>query len=47
VMGVLFGHLFFAEVPSMMIFIGGAIVITGVAIIVIRRPKLAMVDEPV
>lgn len=47
IMGVLFGNLFFGEMPSHDIFLGGAIVIAGVAIIVIRRPKLVMLDEPV
>jgi len=47
IVGSVFGKLFFGETISPEIFLGGAIVIIGVAIIVIRRPKLAMLDEPV
>jgi O-acetylserine/cysteine efflux transporter len=47
IIGSVFAKLFFGETFSMEILIGGAIVIAGVAIIVIRRPKLGMVDEPV
>jgi O-acetylserine/cysteine efflux transporter len=47
IIGSIFGKLFFSENLSVEILIGGAIVIAGVAILVIRRPKLAMLDEPV
>ncbi|MFO0389699.1 MAG: DMT family transporter [Alphaproteobacteria bacterium] len=47
ILGAIFGSIFFGETLSMEMFIGGAITIAGVAIIVIRRPKLAMLDEPV
>lgn len=40
VFGVAFGQLFFDEPLSAQMLIGGAIAIVGVAIIVIRRPKL-------
>lgn len=47
VIGSLFGFLFLGEGISSEIFLGGAITIAGVAVIVIRRPKLVMRDEPV
>lgn len=45
--GSVFGLWFFGETLSPEIMLGGAITIAGVAIIVIRRPKLAPRDEPV
>jgi O-acetylserine/cysteine efflux transporter len=47
IIGSAFGQLFFGETLSPEILLGGAITIVGVAIIVIRRPKLGMVNEPV
>lgn len=47
VIGSAFGMLFLGEGLSSEIIIGGAITIAGVATIVIRRPKLAMRNEPV
>lgn len=47
ILGAAFGQLFFQESLSPEVLLGGAIVIAGVAIIVIRRPKLGMVNEPV
>ncbi len=47
VVGTLIGMWFLGETISTEVIIGGAIVIAGVAIIVVRRPKLGMVDEPV
>lgn len=47
IIGAMFGQLFLGETISPDIVVGGVITIAGVAIIVIRRPKLAMRDEPV
>lgn len=47
ILGAIFGHLFFQETLSMEMLLGSAITIAGVAVIVIRRPKLTPVDEPV
>lgn len=47
VLGAVFGQIFFQETITWHILVGGAITIAGVAILVIRRPKLAMLDEPV
>ncbi len=47
IIGSAFGMWFLGEGLSMEIILGGAITIAGVAVIVIRRPKLVMRNEPV
>jgi O-acetylserine/cysteine efflux transporter len=47
IIGSALARWFFGESLSMEIFLGGGITIFGVAILVIRRPKLGMLDEPV
>jgi O-acetylserine/cysteine efflux transporter len=44
--GIACGHIYFSEVMTPEMIIGGAIVIIGVAIIVVRRPKLLMPGKP-
>ena len=45
VFGITFGELFFHEALTWQVMLGGAMTIAGVAIIVIRRPKLALIAE--
>lgn len=47
VVGTLIGMWALGETISTHVLIGGAVVIAGVAIIVVRKPKLGMLDEPV
>ncbi len=45
VFSIAFGNLFFSEMLPMQTLFGGAIAIIGVAVIIIRRPKLALLGE--
>lgn len=45
VFGIAFGQLFFAEALSWETIVGGLVTIAGVAVIVMRRPKLAELGE--
>lgn len=45
-LGTIFGLWFFGEVVTWHIIVGGLITLAGIAIIVIRRPKLAVLEEP-
>lgn len=47
VIGAALGLIIFEEMITWHVWLGGAITIAGVTILVIRRPKLAMIDEPV
>lgn len=46
VFGISLGHMFFSESITQNIIIGGTLTIVGVAIIVMRRPKLAIFGRP-
>jgi O-acetylserine/cysteine efflux transporter len=45
IFGITFGKIFFSEPLPLQTIIGGAVAIIGVAVIIIRRPKLAVLGE--
>jgi O-acetylserine/cysteine efflux transporter len=45
IFSIAFGKLFFSEALPLQTLLGGAIAILGVAVIIIRRPKLALLGE--
>lgn len=47
IIGTVLAQVFFQEALSVDVLIGGAVTIAGVAVIVIRRPKLAKFSEPI